>query len=187
MSPTASQPRFTIDPSYSPLFQPSVARNALTLANLSTLTACFAGVYAGVLGLKNQWGFLLYIATAALNAASIVLFKVVLGGSSSSSSSSNTQSTGLTSLRRFIPQLHGAAAFTPGAPAPQPGAPAPAPTATAAKPRKSAGLGSLTLLKTIWTLMAVGQENILTFLLLWIGVYVSHGPRAVSGRCLSGG
>ncbi|ORX37810.1 hypothetical protein BD324DRAFT_623414 [Kockovaella imperatae] len=52
----------------SPLFPPAVQHNVRVLSSLSTLSACFSGLVAGVLGLQNYTGFLLYLLTAVSSA-----------------------------------------------------------------------------------------------------------------------
>ncbi|BEJ14946.1 hypothetical protein CspHIS471_0407130 [Cutaneotrichosporon sp. HIS471] len=53
-------------PTASALHPPSVQHNTQVLGSIATLTSCFAGLVAGVLGLPNLSGFALYLSTAIL-------------------------------------------------------------------------------------------------------------------------
>lgn len=125
----------TISPSYSPLHPASVQHNTLILANLCTLTSVFSGTLAGILGLLNFSGFLLYLSASLFQAGVVALLKC------------RNARTGKVDLERFLPSLHDVNNDT-------------------VKGWRLTG-------KAIWSLMAVGQENLLTFLLFWIGFYVS--------------
>lgn len=140
---------FTLSPSFSPLYQPSATRNLSTLANLATLTSVFAGTYAGILGLKSFYGFGLYILASAFNAICVVLLKT-----------DNKSKR----LQNVLPSLHakGAAARK---------------SEEAREDAKSGRNKTSRVVFAIWEIMAVGQENILTFLLFWIGIYVSFLSR----------
>lgn len=131
----------TISPSYSPLHPPSVQHNSLILTNLCTLTSVFSGTLAGILGLLNFSGFLLYFFAAFFNAAVIAVLKC------------RNEKTGKIDLERFLPSLHDVNSST-----------------------SSSTKGWSLTGRALWSLMAVGQENLLTFLLFWIGFYVSARP-----------
>ncbi|CAK9780981.1 unnamed protein product [Cutaneotrichosporon oleaginosum] len=60
-------------PSASLLHPPSVQHNTRVLGSIATLTSCFAGLVAGVLGLPNLSGFALYLATSLLTAVACAL------------------------------------------------------------------------------------------------------------------
>ena len=136
----------TISPSYSPLHPPSVQHNSLILTNLCTLTSVFSGTLAGILGLLNFSGFLLYFFAAFFNAAVIAVLKC------------RNEKTGKIDLERFLPSLHDVTSSTSSSS-----------VSTKGWDMKLTG-------RALWSLMAVGQENLLTFLLFWIGFYVSARP-----------
>lgn len=100
------------------------------------LTACFAGLVAGILGLTNLAGFALYLGTALATGLTVAAAKC--GGN----------------LARFSVQAHAASG-----------------------PLGAAHVSAW----RAWTeLMGLGQENLLGFLLFWIGGYaLVHGE---SGR-----
>jgi hypothetical protein len=133
----------TISPSYSPLHPPSVQHNSLILTNLCTLTSVFSGTLAGILGLLNFSGFLLYFFAAFFNAAVIAVLKC------------RNEKTGKVDLERFLPSLH---------------------DVNSSSSSSTKGLDVKLTGRALWSLMAVGQENLLTFLLFWIGFYVSARP-----------
>lgn len=112
------------------------------------LAACFSGLVAGILGLTNQYGFLLYLLTSSLSALTVALLKCQ------------------GNIGKYVPQAHSGAQPAPGG--------------------TVSGGGKVSTLKGWWALMGLGQENLLGFLLFWIGSYaLIHGeqPR-VSLRCL---
>jgi hypothetical protein len=133
----------TISPSYSPLHPPSVQHNSLILTNLCTLISVFSGTLAGILGLLNFSGFLLYFFAAFFNAAVIAVLKC------------RNEKTGKVDLERFLPSLH---------------------DVNSSSSSSTKGLDVKLTGRALWSLMAVGQENLLTFLLFWIGFYVSARP-----------
>ncbi|KAJ9098692.1 hypothetical protein QFC21_004340 [Naganishia friedmannii] len=157
MDPTADgqQPNnpsvIRIQPTFSPLHPPSVQRNIQTLSSLSTLTTAFAGALAGILGLVNWQGFAFYLFASVWNALAIMLLKTTGVGNHATtrtSASSSSESVARV-LKRCLPGLNqGNTAINAG--------------------KED---GSTTLLKGIWQLAAIGQENVLTFLLFWIGFY----------------
>lgn len=149
MDPNQPQPEgeagpTVIPPSFSPLHPPSVQHNTQILSNISTLSAVFSGTLAGILGLLNFNGFILYFVASAFTAGVVAVLKC-------------TNGRGQVDLKRVLPTLHDG------------------------KIRGKGGMGVLRQrLKEGWTLMAVGQENLLTYLLFWIGFYVSA---VISRRC----
>jgi hypothetical protein len=136
-----------IPPTFSPLHPPSVQHNTRILSTLSTLTCAFAGALAGILGLVNWQGFAFYLFASVINALAIVLFKTSRVGGSSAGRSSVSVTRG---LKRCLPGLN---------------------QGNMSGGTREDGMG--TLFKGIWQLAGIGQENILTFLLFWIGLYVS--------------
>ena len=137
----------TISPSYSPLHPPSVQHNSLILTNLCTLTSVFSGTLAGILGLLNFSGFFLYFFAAFFNAAVIAVLKC------------RNEKTGKIDLERFLPSLHDVNS-----------------SSSSSSSKSTKGLDLKLTGRALWSLMAVGQENLLTFLLFWIGFYVSARP-----------
>ncbi|GMK53859.1 hypothetical protein CspeluHIS016_0104450 [Cutaneotrichosporon spelunceum] len=113
-------------PSASALHPPSVQHNTRVLGSIATLTSCFAGLVAGVLGLQNLSGFALYLATALLTALASA-FKCNMD------------------VGRYVPDAHA----SPG-------------PLGAVKP-------------SIWRgwlgVAGISGENLLGFLLFWIGGY----------------
>lgn len=138
----------TISPSYSPLHPPSVQHNSLILTNLCTLTSVFSGTLAGILGLLNFSGFFLYFFAAFFNAAVIAVLKC------------RNEKTGKIDLERFLPSLHDVNSST----------------SSSSSSASTKGWDIKLTGRALWSLMAVGQENLLTFLLFWIGFYVSARP-----------
>jgi hypothetical protein len=138
----------TISPSYSPLHPPSVQHNSLILTNLCTLTSVFSGTLAGILGLLNFSGFFLYFFAAFFNAAVIAVLKC------------RNEKTGKIDLERFLPSLHDVNSSS----------------SSSAAAASTKGWNFRLTGRALWSLMAVGQENLLTFLLFWIGFYVSARP-----------
>jgi hypothetical protein len=144
-----------IQPTFSPLHPPSVQRNIQTLSSLSTLTTAFAGALAGILGLVNWQGFAFYVVASLWNALAIILLKTTRVGEHASSTGGRKKESVVRVLKRCLPGLNqGNATSTSGG----------------GTGRED---GTRTLLKGIWQLSAIGQENVLTFLLFWIGFYVS--------------
>ncbi|WVR08165.1 hypothetical protein IAU60_005211 [Kwoniella sp. DSM 27419] len=118
-------------PDASPLHPPSVMHNTRVLSSLGTLSACFSGLVAGLLGLTNTSGFLLYILSAIFTAITLGTLKCNVD------------------VLRYVPQAQGATADgSPGT-------------------GGDAGKGW----KGWWALAGIGQENLLGFLLFWIGSY----------------
>jgi hypothetical protein len=102
------------------------------------LAACFSGLIAGILGLTNFSGFLLYLLTSLLSALSIASLKCGFD------------------VSKYVPQAHGAGAGGQGT------------TVSAA--------GEVRGWKGWVGLLGLGQENLLGFLLFWIGSYaLIHG------------
>jgi hypothetical protein len=134
-SPDTSAGPTLISPSFSPLHPSSVQHNLLILSNLCTLTSVFSGTLAGILGLLNFKGFILYFFSSLFTAGTIALLKC------------RNEKTGKVDLERFLPSLHGV--------------------------NEKSTTGWKLTMKALWSLMDVGQENLLTFLLFWIGFYVS--------------
>ncbi|ORY34805.1 hypothetical protein BCR39DRAFT_514909 [Naematelia encephala] len=136
--PTASSSQFS--PTSSPLHPPSVAHNVRILSSLATLSACFSGLTAGILGLTNLSGFLLYLTTSFLSAITIYALKCKFD------------------LARYVPQAH-TVITGPG------------------NPGAGGGSGGDVKRWKGWLgLMGLGQENLLGFLLFWIGGYaLIHG------------
>ncbi|KAK1923480.1 hypothetical protein DB88DRAFT_491383 [Papiliotrema laurentii] len=120
-------------PSASPLHPPSVMHNARVLSSTATLAACFSGLVAGILGLTNQYGFLLYLLTSFLSASTTALIKCK------------------GDIGRYVPQAHSGMAGVPG--------------------QMGGGGGGVSMWKGWLGLMGIGQENLLGFLLFWIGSY----------------
>jgi len=110
------------------------------------LAACFSGLVAGILGLTNLPGFLLYLGTSLLSALTVGLLKC--GGGD---------------VDKYVPQSHsGMAGQNPGVPG------------------AGGGGGGVKSWKGWLGLMGLGQENLLGFLLFWIGSYaLIHGECGV--------
>jgi hypothetical protein len=51
------------------LYPPHILHNTTTLSNLKFLSSCFSGAIAGVLGLENYSGFLLFVLTTVATTA----------------------------------------------------------------------------------------------------------------------
>jgi hypothetical protein len=151
--PNANPAAPRISPTFSPLHPPSVQHNTRVLSSLSTLTVAFAGALAGILGLVNWQGFAFYVVASICNALTIMVLKTGNVGSTAAERSSVSLTRG---MKRCLPGLNQGN------------------TSTGAR---EDGMG--TLFKGIWQLAAIGQENILTFLLFWIGFYVSVPVRPV--------
>jgi hypothetical protein len=139
-------PTFTVHPSFSPLHPPSTQHNVLVLANLATLSSCFSGALAGVLGLKNVQGFILYAVASMLNAGMISVIKC--RSPSTGSKTGGQSSAGRIDVKRYVAAAHDPTGAT--------------------IPR-----GTKAVLRTAWSLTGMGQDTLLTFLLFWIGFYVS--------------
>lgn len=125
-------------------FHPQIISHpVIAAARLSSLTplqlaACFSGLIAGILGLTNFSGFLLYLLTSLLSALSIASLKCGFD------------------VSKYVPQAHGAGAGGQGT------------TVSAA--------GEVRGWKGWVGLLGLGQENLLGFLLFWIGSYaLIHG------------
>lgn len=165
--PTNNSSAIRISPTFSPLHPPSVQRNTQTLHSLSTLTTAFAGALAGILGLVNWQGFAFYVLASLWNALAIMFLKTTGVGRPMSTASAAQKSGSVSAsvsvarvLKRCLPGLNQGNTATSGG-----------------SGRED---GSVTLLKGIWQLAAIGQENVLTFLLFWIGFYVSLSCHTVS-------
>ncbi|KAJ9113742.1 hypothetical protein QFC20_001767 [Naganishia adeliensis] len=146
--PNANPAAPRISPTFSPLHPPSVQHNLRVLSSLSTLTVAFAGALAGILGLVNWQGFAFYVVASMCNAITIMVLKTGSAGSTAADRNTVSLTRG---MKRCLPGLNQGN------------------TSTGAR---EDGMG--TLLKGIWQLAAIGQENILTFLLFWIGLYVNY-------------
>ncbi|ODO00732.1 hypothetical protein L198_03058 [Cryptococcus wingfieldii CBS 7118] len=57
-----------LSPDFSPLHPQSVIHNTRILGSISTLSACFSGLVAGILGFTNSHGFLLYLISSFVTA-----------------------------------------------------------------------------------------------------------------------
>ena len=117
----------------------------------SQLAACFSGLVAGILGLTNQYGVLLYLLTSFLSASTTALIKCK------------------GDIGRYVPQAHSGMAGVPG--------------------QMGGGGGGVSMWKGWLGLMGIGQENLLGFLLFWIGSYaLIHGKSTISptARVLKG-
>ncbi|KAI5452125.1 hypothetical protein NCC49_001063 [Naganishia albida] len=151
--PNANPAAPRISPTFSPLHPPSVQHNTRVLSSLSTLTVAFAGALAGILGLVNWQGFAFYVVASLCNALAIIVIKTGSVGSAAAERGSVSLARG---MKRCLPGLNQGN------------------TSTGAR---EDGMG--TLVRGIWQLAAIGQENTLTFLLFWIGFYVSVGAASV--------
>jgi hypothetical protein len=69
------------------------------------------------------------------------------------------EKTGKIDLERFLPSLHDVNS-----------------SSSSSSSKSTKGLDLKLTGRALWSLMAVGQENLLTFLLFWIGFYVSARP-----------
>lgn len=145
--PNINPAALRIPPTFSPLHPTSVQHNTRILSSLSTLTSAFAGSLAGILGLVNWQGFAFYLLASICNALAIVVLKTSRVGGTSAGRNSPTVTRG---LKRCLPGLN---------------------QGNMAGGTREDGVG--TLAKGIWQLAGIGQENIMTFLLFWIGFYVS--------------
>ncbi|WVQ96124.1 hypothetical protein IAU59_003226 [Kwoniella sp. CBS 9459] len=134
MNPTAPPPTAVhLSPDASPLHPPSVMHNSRVLSSLGTLSACFSGLIAGLLGLTNLSGFFLYVLSAAFTS-------LVLGALKCNFN-----------ISRYVPQANSAiGSGVPGA--------------EGSGPKGQEWKGW-------WALSGIGQENLLGFLLFWIGSY----------------
>lgn len=96
------------------------------------LTACFAGLVAGIIGLTNWSGFALYLLTSLASGATVAALKCH------------------GNVGKYSPQAHASAG-------PQ-------------------GAAQVVAWKGWLGVMGIGQENLLGFLLFWIGGYaLIHG------------
>ncbi|WVQ79359.1 hypothetical protein IAT38_001456 [Cryptococcus sp. DSM 104549] len=128
-------------PDASPLHPQSVVHNTQILSSLGTLSACFSGLIAGILGLTNSSGFLLYLLSSAFTALTLAAFKCNFN------------------LARYVPQAQDLSAGRPAAGA-------------GGKQAKGKGKGAGGVSWKGWFALAgIGQENLLGFLLFWIGSY----------------
>ncbi|GHJ87417.1 hypothetical protein NliqN6_3819 [Naganishia liquefaciens] len=143
--PNINPAALRIPPTFSPLHPPSVQHNTRILSSLSTLTSAFAGALAGILGLVNWQGFAFYLFASICNALAVVVFKTSRVGGTSVGKSSATVTR---RLKRCLPGLN---------------------QGNMSGGSREDGLG--TLVKGIWQLAGIGQENVMTFLLFWIGLY----------------
>ncbi|WWC92930.1 uncharacterized protein L201_007893 [Kwoniella dendrophila CBS 6074] len=141
MNPAAPPPSGAhLAPSASPLHPPSVIHNTRVLSSLGTYSSCFSGLIAGLLGLTNLNGFLLYFLTSIFTSIVLVTLKC----------NSNVQ--------RYVPQSHSMLNTPEGG------------DATGSGSRSSKNW------KGYWALTGIGQENLLGFLLFWIGSFaLIHG------------
>jgi len=70
----------TTDQQQQPLFLPNVASNTQSLSTTKFLSACFAGSVAGILGLQNFHGFLLFAFACLLSSAFVAVRNGSVGG-----------------------------------------------------------------------------------------------------------
>ncbi|WVO23182.1 uncharacterized protein IAS62_004527 [Cryptococcus decagattii] len=124
-----------LSPEVSPLYPQSVMHNNRILSSISTLSACFSGLIAGILGLTNTSGFLLYLLSSVATAAAIGSLKCGFD------------------LRRYVPgaQVQGMRQRV-----------------NKSSEVKESGKYAW---RGWWALLGLGQENLLGFLLFWIGSY----------------
>ncbi|WVQ75118.1 hypothetical protein IAR50_004727 [Cryptococcus sp. DSM 104548] len=128
-----------LSPDFSPLHPPSVMHNTRILESISTLSACFSGLIAGILGFTNSHGFLLYLISSLITA--LIVGTVKCGSD----------------LQRFVPGAQPQGKKV---------------TSSTVKTEAGAKDGAIRAsLNGWWSLSGIGQENLLGFLLFWIGSY----------------
>ncbi|OXG50050.1 hypothetical protein J010_03392 [Cryptococcus neoformans] len=124
-----------LSPEVSPLYPQSVMHNSRILSSINTLSACFSGLIAGILGLTNTSGFLLYLLSSVATAGAIGSLKCGFD------------------IRRYVPDAQVQRKKQ---------------LANKNNGVKESGKYSW---RGWWALMGLGQENLLGFLLFWIGSY----------------
>ncbi|WOO84151.1 uncharacterized protein LOC62_05G007672 [Vanrija pseudolonga] len=128
MDPSAAPiSKSQFSPAASALYPPSATHNTSVIGSVATLTACFSGAIAGILGLTNLTGFALYLATAVATGVTVAAVKCNFD------------------VGKYSPQAH-----------------------SDAGPQGAVVVASW---KGWVELMGLGQENLLGFLLFWIGGY----------------
>ncbi|KAL1406563.1 hypothetical protein Q8F55_008269 [Vanrija albida] len=128
MDPSAAPlSRSQFSPAASALHPPSAIHNTGVIGSVATLTACFSGAIAGILGLTNLSGFALYLLTSALTGLTVAAVKCNFD------------------VGKYSPQAH-----------------------SDSGPQGAVRVASW---KGWVELMGLGQENLLGFLLFWIGGY----------------